>query len=155
MDPTALRLFGKDIEFRSGKHLVRSRAAGGRPYPAARWTPLLANWVEMPDGVEEPQNLPYYVSAYPNWWIDGADNPLQSGRVLEGGAWPQKTLGIVTGNMVPPAVFGNAVDNAVDLLKHLDEAPPDWNLDADRGLAFFTWQMKGAYGNLLQIEPET
>ena len=38
--------------------------------------------------------------------------------------------------------FATAVSNAVDLLLHPDEDLPDWNLDADRGLAWLTWQFK-------------
>ena len=39
--------------------------------------------------------------------------------------------------------FANAVDNAVDLIGAAGSAVPDWNLDADRGLAWLTWQHVG------------
>jgi hypothetical protein len=55
-----------------------------------------------------------------------------------------------------PVQFGNAVANAVDLFAHINDAPfPDWNLDADRGLAYLTWQFHNAmYTDPVAIDPE-
>jgi hypothetical protein len=64
--------------------------------------------------------------------------------------WPFANSGGV------PTEFGSAVAEAVDLLTHLDSDFPNFNLDSDRGLAYFTWQcLSMEYTNPLAIVPET
>ena len=56
-----------------------------------------------------------------------------------------------------PVEFGNVVANAVDLFQHIGPPFPDWNLDGDRGLAYFTWQFHAASydPNNVKIDPES
>jgi hypothetical protein len=105
-------------------------------------------------GFETPRTLPYLTSVYPRFFVnDDLNNPLSNGDVkTKPAAFPFRKD--ASGS---PVQFGNAVANAVDLFRHLDAELPDWNLDGDRGLAYATWQFKGASYNpdAVEIEPES
>ena len=96
----------------------------------------------------------YETAAFPPFFIDDPGNPLSNGDVKTGGGFPFRR-GVVLGGGVLPAPFGNVVDNALDLFRHLGQPFPDWNLDGDRGLGWFTWQFKGVYDpDAVQYEKE-
>lgn len=103
-------------------------------------------------GFESERAIAYLTNAYPSFFVDDdVANPLGNGDVKTGGSFPYRTQTL--NNF--PVQFGNAVANAVDLFKNLDKEFPNWNLDADRGLAYLTWQFKGFYDpDSVQIEPE-
>lgn len=153
-DSQALSLVGFSFTFDSGRHLVRSRVKDHGLFPAAAWNPVIltANWTETPSGLEAASNFPCHHSVYPDWWINDAANPLANGRVADGAPWPQKMAGASTST---PADFGNIVENALDVLKNICAAPPDWNLDADRGIAHLTWEFDGPYTDPVNIRQET
>jgi hypothetical protein len=103
-------------------------------------------------GFESESAIAYLTDAYPSFFVDDdTANPLSNGDVKTKGSFPYRKQESNT----LPVQFGNAVANAVDLFKNLDRDFPDWNLDADRGLAYLTWQFKGFYDpDSVQIEPE-
>lgn len=163
-DDYTLTLVGEDFKFDAAKKVVRSRRLV-EGFPAKPWDgaliPLTKLWIQRPDrGFENPQTAAYLTEAYPSFFVnDDALNPLASGDIKTG--MPQSTApdgGKLRRAGAPgvaqyPVQFGNAVANSVDLLIHKNF--PDWNLDADRGLAYFTWQFKGgAYSDPVAIEPE-
>jgi hypothetical protein len=151
IDQTTLSLLGLNFTFDSGKRLTRSRPERS-PYPADIWNGIAPSWTQDPAGVEKPETLAYNRGVYPSYWIDdAAANPLGQGRVREDGPWPVKVVPGTKG----AAGFGNAVDNAIDLLLNAGADLPNWNLDGDRGLAYFTWEVKDQYSNPLNITPET
>ena len=150
IDSTTLKYRGFDFTFDSGKRLTKSRTDHSS-YPADVWDGLAPSWTGDPKGLEAPSTFAYLHSAYPPFWIDDAGaNPLSRGRVREGGAWPMKTM---PGNE-RPGEFGNAVDNAIDVLLTAGDELPNWNLDSDRGLAYFTWEVQDHYSNPLNIKQE-
>lgn len=153
-DETVLELLGLSWTFDSGKALTKSRS---RPdgFPAKCWGGFPAMWMQEPTTCENPQTVAYLTSEYPSFFIDDAvANPLANGEVRIGGQWPYRER--AGGNGKLPVQFGNAVDNAIDLIEHLDDDLPNWNLDADRGLAYHTWQFKnGIYSDPVEIEPES
>jgi hypothetical protein len=116
-------------------------------YPAALWGGD-TKWTDRPvAGFETPATTAYRTAGrYPDFFVDAAANPLTKGDVKTAGAWPAR-LEMPGGS---PVEFGNAVENAADLVQYLVAAGvlagkkvppfPDWNLDADRGLAWLTWQ---------------
>ena len=53
-----------------------------------------------------------------------------------------------------PVQFGNAVANAVDLFKNIGMQFPNWNLDGDRGLAWFTWQFHNNVYDPGNVQPD-
>ena len=109
---------------------------------------------QPPTVFEEPYATPYLAEGtYPSWFVDDPANPLSNGDVKTGGTFPYR-------RMVPtapyPVEFGNVVANTIDLFKHIGALFPNWNLDADRGAAYFTWQFHGASYNPngVTIDPE-
>jgi hypothetical protein len=81
-------------------------------------------------GVEEPstQNL-IAANSYPNLVVDGSG--LQNGGILADGAYPSRYQ-----------FFGDAVANAVRVLQADAKDLPNYNLDADRGYGWKTWNPK-------------
>lgn len=157
-DETVIEISGLNLRFDSGRNVVKSRRLPDG-FPAAPWGGFLSTWIFRPTNFENPQQVAYLTEAYPSFFVnDDAANPLGNGEVRIGSTWP------FDGDPWPfrarpgsntPIQFGNAVDNSVDLLAHLEDDFPDWNLDADRGLAFFTWQFRGGiYTDPVSIEPE-
>jgi hypothetical protein len=142
--------------FDTGKNLTKSRACGGNqdcPHPSKPWTPTGIDWMNPPTAFETNYTTAYGIATYPDFFIDNAGaNPLSNGEVRIGGTWPVRTIPGKTN--VQPVQFGNAVDNVIDIFRHLDEAP-NWNLDADRGMAYFTWEfLNGVYIEPVGIQPE-
>ena len=163
----------------NGTKVVKSRITGGDfPYPAI-WVPIgLPPYGGVVDFTADPRNYPsvkdkngntpyqmlveklkfnnqtvdtigYRDSAYPDFFIDDKNNPLGNAGVRVGGTWP------VRGGFTNPVQFGNAVENALDLLANLGTDLPDWILDGDRGLAYFTWEFKShPHASPIEIEPE-
>jgi hypothetical protein len=110
---------------------------------------LFNNFLKDPDatapGFESPNTVANLVEAYPSFFLDDPSNPLTAGDVKTGGPFPSRE-----------GRFGSVVDNAIDLFAHLNAHLPNWNLDADRGLGWLTWQFKGGYDpNAVQVEPES
>lgn len=136
----------------SGKTVTKSRAHD--EFPKKVWSTGF-NWMDYPSGaLEMPSTIAYMTAAYPSFFIDDPANPLSNGEVRIGGSWPVRTS-ITTSAAVLPIQFGNAVENAIDLFRHLDGDFPNWNLDADRGLAYHTWEyLNGLYLDPLAIAPE-
>jgi hypothetical protein len=151
-NPTqSLQLLGFTFAFDSGPRTVKSR--GGRDdYPASLWTGGAPDWTNRPTGLELDRTIAYLQVAFPDYWIDDANlNPLSNGQVRIGGQWPLKQLA----GSERPAEFGNAIDNAIDVLIHRADPMPDWNLDADRGLAYLTWEFAGSYASPVNIKQES
>ncbi len=157
VDEAALNVAGFNRPpYLSGKNLCRSQARR-EGFPAKIWVPSIAdpaNWVVAPTAWEAPQTIAYLTTAYPSFFVDDAvNNPLSRGSVLTAGTWPPGYAQQPASQL--PVQFGNAVDNAVELLSHLDANFPDWNLDADRGLASMAWQFQGGvYGDPVAIAQE-
>jgi hypothetical protein len=152
-DSTVLTLQGIQFTFDSGSRIVQSRG-NSKAFPAGLWDGGgLVGWTVDPTlPTELPGTVPYLTVAYPSFWIDDATaNPLSNGRVKDGGPWPVKMA--LGGDF--PVQFGNAVDNAIDVLLNASQPMPNWNLDGDRGLAYFTWQFQGNYSSPVHIEEET
>jgi hypothetical protein len=163
-DDYVLTLVGSDFQFDSAKKVVRSQQLR-EGFPAKPWDgsllPLSQLWIQRPSrGSENPQTTAYLADAYPSFFVDDdALNPLANGDIKteaplgaapDGGRLRHQ---VTAAGANLPVQFGNAVANAVDLLTH--GTFPDWNLDADRGLAYVTWQFKGGmYTDPVQLEPE-
>ena len=167
LDVTAMSLLGSPYSFASGKRVTRSQLRGGpinatfakEDYPSKPWDGLLGTWRNAPTGMspgwEAPGTVGYTASAYPTFLVDDdAANPLSAASdVRTGGTWPPG-FRVRPGEQMP-VQFGNAVANAVDLVAHAGDDLPDWNLDADRGMAALSWQFKGGqYLDPVQIEPD-
>jgi hypothetical protein len=170
-DDTTIQLLGVPYTFDSGKRVVKSRVlypgkyedevhlAPDEQYPSKPASSSLGDWVKMPTasspGIEEPETTAYLTRAYPPFFIDddGA-NPLNAGNDVRTGApWPPGERQ-QPGKHIP-IMFGNAVANAVDLIAHAGEPLPDWNLDADRGMASLTFRFAGsAYTDPVAIDAE-
>ncbi len=168
LDTTTMSLLGSPYSFSSGKRVVRSQPRFvrapvlgvdvPREYPSKPWSGSLGTWPNAPTaadpGWEQPLTTAYYVQAYPTFFVDDSANPLTpTSDVKTGGAWPpgfRAALGQQT-----PVQFGNAVANAVDLIKQAGADLPDWNLDADRGMASLTWEFEaGIYTDPVKIVAE-
>jgi hypothetical protein len=132
----------------SGKALTKSQP--DQKFPAKPWNGGF-NWMNRPTDLEDPATTAYKSVAYPSFFVDdAAANPLSNGSIRVAGTWP-----VATDDAGIPVQFGNAVDNAIDLFMHLQEALPNWNLDADRGLAYHTWKFLGdVYLDPVAIERE-
>lgn len=168
LDTTTMSLLGSPYSFDSGVRVVRSRprvaegaalAAGHEGYPSRPWSGMLGTWPNAPTGSspgwEDPPTTAYYTQAYPTFFVDDdAANPLTpNGDVKTSGSWPPGFR--VKPGGTGPVQFGNAVANAADLVAHWGDDLPDWNLDADRGMASLTWQFSGGvYSDPVQAEPE-
>jgi hypothetical protein len=122
-------------------------------FPAGLWNAGPAGWVQRATNPPElPTTTAYLTAAYPDFWIDdAAANPLSTGQVNVSGAWPQQDN---PPNPDAPQQFGNAVDNAIDVLVNSKGPRPNWNLEGDRGLAYLTWVFQGAYSSPVTIQPE-
>jgi len=154
-DQEVLQLLGNHT-FESGKNLVKSRVQDG-DFPSKPWDGSLDTFNQRPTatkpGFETPRTIACYNEVYPDFFIDDdAGNPLLNGDVKTAGGFPFRPKAAAA-NL--PIQFGNAVANAVDLFANLTKAFPNWNLDADRGLAYMTWQFKGFYNpDSVQIQPD-
>jgi hypothetical protein len=116
-------------------------------------------WINRPNrSTEEPGTTGYNTGGmYPNFFIDdNANNPLSNGQITkqnplfnspDGGRYTLAAAG-----QTAPVQFGNAVANALDLYR--TNVFPNWNLDADRGLAYLTWKFATGYSNPVVIQPE-
>jgi hypothetical protein len=119
--------------------------------------PLFFAFEKDPDasdpGFEQPQTFAYLSSeVFPSFFVDDdVNNPLSHGDVKTGGGFPMRQA-------VPtapyPVQFGNAVANAVDLFKNIGMQFPNWNLDGDRGLAWFTWQFHNNVYDPGNVQPD-
>ena len=144
------------LEFESGKNAVKSRGRD-KQFPSKPWNGSPLSFNQPPTDFESPRTLAYLTEAYPLFFVDDdAANPLANGDVKTGphpGHFPFRRQAIA-GTQIP-VQFGNAVANAVDLFQNIGKEWPDWNLDADRGLAYVTWQFDNFYNpDAVVIEPE-
>ncbi len=165
-DSTTIQLLGIPYTFDSGKRLAKSRAVYPEKlvgqvearrtgsFPAKRWDGALGTWVQQPGGVEQPETTGYLRVAYPPFALDdAAANPLTADNdVRTGAAWPPGERR-VPGTDVP-VTFANAVDNAIDLILHAGDPIPDWNLDADRGLAWLTFELTSPLSDPVNVQAE-
>lgn len=145
----------------SGKNLTKSKLE--KRFPGKVWDGSLLSFNRPPTAFESPATLAYRSVAYPDFFVDDdIGNPLANGEVrddtpqatgADGGNFKREAG--MAGAQVPDQ-FGNAVANAVDLLDHLADTFPEWNLDADRGLAYLTWHFKDAKYDPddVKVEPE-
>jgi hypothetical protein len=160
-DTNALNLSGIKLPFESAINLVKSPREGrDQPFPSKCWNTTGADegvfsFNQRPDGTnpgfETPRTIAYIAGwQYPSWFVEDPGNPLSNGEV--------KSNGGTLLRFDPPATatpFGNAVENAVDLFKNLTVKFPNWNLDGDRGIAYYTWQFKAGYDpDNVQVVPE-
>lgn len=145
-----------NLVFESGKNVVKSRGRD-QEFPSKPWDGGLTTFNQRPTatspGFETPRTFAYLTAAYPSFFIDDdINNPLANGDVKTGGSFPYRRQ---TPSSALPVQFGNAVANCIDIFKNLDADFPLWNMDGDRGLAFFTWQFQGFYDpDNVTIEPE-
>ncbi len=125
-------------------HLTQYTDASG----ATQTYKILVEWLKILNATLKTRG--YLNSAYPDFFVDDPNNPMgTSGVRVRGEKWP------VRDNIVEPKQFGNAVENAVDLLANLNAEFPDWNLDGDRGLAYFTWIFQSVPRAMpIEIAPE-
>lgn len=159
-DTNALNIAGISLPFESAINLVKSPREGrDQPFPSKCWDTSVADGIftfnQRPTasnpGFESPRTIAYIAGwQYPSWFVEEPANPLSNGDVKTGGGT------ILKYDLPATAVpFGNAVENAVDLFNNLAKNLPNWNLDGDRGLAYYTWQFKAGYDpNNVQIIPE-
>jgi hypothetical protein len=147
-----LTLAGITLQAGASINLVTSSKEGReQPFPSKCWdTSNLAiailTFNQAPTatspGFENPPTIAYIAGyKYPSWFIDDRANPLAAGEVKAGG-------GINLRNDPPGTAtpFGNAVANCVDVFQNLTQKEfPNWNLDADRGLAYYCWQFDNGY----------
>lgn len=168
MDSTTIQLLGIEYTYDSGKRLAKSRVlapqkwaseieldADGQ-FPAKTWSGGLGNWVQMPGGIEWPETTGYLARAYPTFFIDDdVANPVTpDSDVMTGTTWPPGERHR-PGTEIP-VLFGNAVANAVELIAHAGDVLPDWNLDADRGLAWLTWEFQNnTLSAPVAVDPES
>jgi hypothetical protein len=110
---------------------------GGRPYPHTMDTsnsqsPFAdLNFPSYPlTNVEEPSTLNLIPPGkYPVLVVNGAG--LQNSGMLVDGTYPSRKL-----------LFGDAVSNALEIIKNNGQGLPNYNLDADRGYGWKTWNPK-------------
>ncbi len=89
------------------------------------------NFTKYPDTrVEDPATMNFPTpDVYPDFVVNGSG--LQAGGILNNGAYPSRNQ-----------FFGDAVSNALDLLKQGPGKLPSYNLDGDRGYGWKTWNPK-------------
>ena len=137
----------------TGKNLTKSKVK--IEYPGKAWDGSLLTFNKPPTTFERPQTIAFRDAAYPNFIVDDPTNPLVAGGAANKdpvGIWPDGGPYKADGEV--PARFGNAVRNAVALLNIAGKELPDWNLDADRGLASLNWRFKAGYDpDNVQIVP--
>lgn len=146
-DPQVLSAFGVGLTLDSAPAMVKSRA-GDIPFPSQPWDGDPNTFEHAPAVFEQPFAIPYLVQgAYPSWFIDDPANALRYGDLKSGGSFPARRK---------PQGFGNVVANAIDLFRNINVVFPNWNLDGDRGEAFFNWQFRGASydPNDVKVDPE-
>jgi hypothetical protein len=101
-------------------------------------------------GFEKGGTMSFPIAVYPSFFMDDPANPLTNGDLTT----QRGDLYRPRGQEGPPGPFGNAVAAAVDLFVHIRDGFPNWNLDADRGLAWYTWQFKGNKYDPNNVEAE-
>lgn len=154
IDQTTVQLLGIPHTFDSGKRLAKSRPVFPEKliidvhqdrvgqFPADVWNGDLGTWDQMPTGIEDPETTGYLRAEYPPFALDDSvANPLTADNDVRTGPTGPPAERRVPGSEVP-VTFANAVDNAVDLILHAGGEIPDWNLDADRGMAWLTFELK-------------
>ncbi len=157
-DITMSEYFPAFVEpYDSGKAVTKSRdIRKDQGFPAKPWTGGF-DWTNPPaTGLERPATTAYKTAAYPSFFVDDdAANPLSNGEVRVAGTWPVRTTASASGAPDSPVQFGNAVENAIDLFRHTSGEFPNWNLDADRGLAYHTWKfLNDIYTDPVSIDHE-
>ncbi len=163
-DKLVLDLIKIQKDLQSARSLVKGRVRS--PFPSKVWitfdpndpndtdddkffVKLFNTFMKDPDatdpGFETPNTVANPVEGYPSFFLDDPANPLVAGgAVRSGGPFP-----------FHEGRFGNVVANAVDLFAHVGKFP-NWNLDADRGHGWLTWQFKAGYDpNAVAVEPES
>lgn len=154
VDSTMSQFFPDFVDpYDSGKNVTKSRV--DERFPAKPWSGGF-NWMNRPTSLENDSTVGYRTVAYPTFFVDdAAANPLGNGEVRIGGVWPVRTENGAAGAKQIPVQFGNVVDNVIDLFTHIDEEFPNWNLDADRGLAYHTWKfLNDVYLDPVSIDHE-
>ncbi len=130
----------------TGKNMTKSKVK--EAYPGQAWDGQLISFNRPPTSFESPHTVATRDIGYPNVFVDDPAHPVANGGVktavptetwADGGPYKSMAPASTAGGR-GPASFGNAVENAVDLFSVLGEAKPDWNLDADRGLASLNWR---------------
>jgi hypothetical protein len=74
---------------------------------------------------------------YPDFALEGAGGPW---GLLNGGMMTQAPFPHRVAADGGPAFFGNAVENAVQVIQAQADGLPDYNLDADRGYGWLAWR---------------
>jgi len=144
-----------------GLERIKSRRSDTFPAQQPKSLVQMAAWLVPPmTGPEMPTTVAYLDAAYPSFFVDDPANglgPAQARAIFQ-------TPGLVNNaNLFKKeggiaSRTGNAIDNIHELFKHLDEFSgeqndfPQWNLDGDRGMYFWTWAFVDAYDtNQIQI----
>jgi len=170
-DAMALGLSGSSKPLDSPRRMAKSRLRN--PYPSKPWITVKSNvdpetnssvQLEISNkfendptaadpGFETPGTTAYHTDVFPSYFLDDPSNPLTTMGDVKTGAGSGAVFRPLGGEDTP-ARFGNAVVNAIDLFKHIDQQFPNWNLDADRGLAWLTWKFRSGYDpNKVEADP--
>jgi len=137
-----------------GLERIKSRRSDTFPAQQSKSLSQMAAWLVPPaTGQEMPTTVAYLDAAYPSFFVDDHANNLGAGNsraifqtpgVVNDANMFKKEAGIASRT-------GNAIENILELFKHRDEFIgaendfPQWNLDGDRGMYFWTWKFIDAY----------
>jgi hypothetical protein len=149
LDKTLMDAEGKDISV--GIDRIKSQRTDTFPAKQPTTVPQMTAWLIPPStGQEQLPTIGYLDAAYPNFFIDDPSHNLGPGKFRS----VHETPGLVNDanlfktEMQLASRTGNAILNIQELLAHRDDfvGPdndfPQWNLDADRGLYFWTWTFR-------------
>jgi hypothetical protein len=171
-DPQVLGVLNQTQTLESARSLVKSRIRS--PFPSKAWVTLSDQETKALDGsdalakklvqkkifdrfekdpttsdpdFETANTSAYFTEAFPSFFLDDPSNPLGNGDLKTAGGFPSRQQP-ATGERL-----GNVAAAAVDLFRNLDKPLPSWNLDADRGFAWFNWQFQKVFNPLTGLSP--
>lgn len=139
-------------EFKTGDHILKSRATGKERFPAIPWSGGGFSWFnDVTDPLEDVATEPARASAYPSGFLDDPANPLGSRSPFDQPvAFPFDADGANR-----PFGFINSTEAMLGWLNGPGSTLPDLNLDGDRGLGFRTWHfVDDEWTDPVNIEPE-
>jgi hypothetical protein len=144
VDELVLSFGDASLPYTSGAAVAKSKGIDGLRQP---WGGTLSTWTSPPTEPSESQLTDVW--GRPGLWPsalvdDDVANPLDIAVADPPGTWPGGVKGY----------FGPAVQAA--LLLYADDRTdlPSWNLDADRGRGWLTWQLRAPYAVPVAPVPE-
>jgi len=112
---------------------VRDKTNQTIPYADLNFSSYPGSGAEVPVQKTQTFITPGLSGPYPNFVVNGT-GPNSSGILTDDAAFPRGS------NVSSGFVFGDAVANAVDLIKKDGIGLRNYNLDADRGYGWKTWK---------------